>query len=1233
MPGTRFSWAESFLRSRNTKIMNLDSRTARHAAVRPRAASGMRIVACALCAFGLGARTAAAQAGDIAGEPQPAAPASSNLPVPQPLAADAQRATFVLPACLSIELVASEPLIEAPVQAVFDEDGRLWVVEMRGYMRDIDGAGEREPTGRVSILYDDDGDGRMDRASRFLEGLVLPRSVAPTRGGALVIAPPKVIFARDTDGDGHADEITDVDAGISGIVSPEYGPNGLLWTLDGAFQSANHDLRYRFQNGQWAKERTCGGGQWGITRDDLGRIFYNNNSDFLRADFVCSRDRARNDALDPGPLVNARVATDQSTFPAHPTPGVNRAYREGWLLDGRLRRSDAACGPWILRGDALGEQYRGNAFVCEPAGNLVKRFVLEHKDDLVLEAHGAWKDRDFLTSTDERFRPVNLTDGPDGALYVVDMYRGILQHRTFVTTYLRRQVEARRLDGPDDRGRIWRIAPAGWSRPATVALSGLSTAELLKRLESPNGWLRDTAQRLFVEGEWDRASSNPKLVQIATGATSPLARIHALWVLAGSGAIDAAVAVKLLQDSSIDVRHEALRACEPLLDLREPGILELYLQAAMDRNARLSQRAFASLSGHADPAEYVGSAARNAALAENRRAVLSGLSGNHAHFLQALVGTLWLPDHASLDGGDGRAELARELMTCLVREGRGQDLEIVFGSMLAQAREKPWFLLALIDGALAARPKGPRASPGYVRLARAPDAALVLRADPNADVSSRAEKLLEMLVWPGRADAPAEALVRPLTAAETARVERGRAVYAEVCASCHLPSGRGEPGKAPPLRDSSWVLGDPAIAARLVLAGLEGPLHINGREWNLSMPAWNGPDADIAAVLSYLRREWGHGAEPVEPEVVSGARSALAGRSKPFAPAELQGVADELAASARPESGLDGAALFDGRTLAGWRSIGDARFEVQDGGINGRVGGGAQSFLATERTFGDFVLELDVKLFDQGNSGIQVRSNQDAVGRVRGWQIEIDPSARAWSGGLYDEGRRGWLANLEGNEPARKAFDGAGWNHFRIECIGVRVRTWLNGVPAVDHLDPADLEGFLALQVHSGNNTNLVWKDLRFADLGRRAWEPLFCREDWEKSSSSSARKLAAPFPVTDTSVRVRGTGRGFQILVRANPDLKRGVDVRTLAPGVSVSENGYWIDAAHLELQKPPPEGDPLEIAVTLLGDRLAVHGNGTLIVDTHAAGPERGELILIGDPDLPFQLESGVILGPAKR
>lgn len=176
--------------------------------------------------------------------------------------------------------------------------------------------------------------------------------------------------------------------------------------------------------------------------------------------------------------------------------------------------------------------------------------------------------------------------------------------------------------------------------------------------------------------------------------------------------------------------------------------------------------------------------------------------------------------------------------------------------------------------------------------------------------------------------------------------------------------------------------------------------------------------------------------------------------------------------------------LFDGRTLEGWRvaGLGAATFTVEGDAIVGIVGPGPNTFLRTERLFRDFVLELEFRWDVPGNSGIQFRSQELADGRVVGYQCELDPSDRAWTGGIYDEGRRGWLIDLADDAVAREAVRIEGWNRVRIEARGTRLRTWINGVPCADLEDDVDAEGFVALQVHSGAEGRIRWRNIRVTE-------------------------------------------------------------------------------------------------------------------------------------------------------
>ena len=233
----------------------------------------------------------ALQQGDRKGEVQ--APPAFPVPPSPPLSPEEALKAFKVAPGFRVELVAAEPLVVAPVAFAWDAAGRLWVAEMRGYMPDVDARGEPDPVGRVVVLEDVDGDGRIDRSTPFLEKLVLPRAIAIVDGGVLVCEPPGLYFCRDLDGDLRCDTKEVVDPAYCGRGNPEHVANGLLRAVDNWIYSADTGKRYRRHEGQWLRGETRSRGQWGITQDDLGRLYTNSNSDFLRGDLMpCWRPEA-----------------------------------------------------------------------------------------------------------------------------------------------------------------------------------------------------------------------------------------------------------------------------------------------------------------------------------------------------------------------------------------------------------------------------------------------------------------------------------------------------------------------------------------------------------------------------------------------------------------------------------------------------------------------------------------------------------------------------------------------------------------------------------------------------------------------------------------------------------------------------------------------------------------------------------------------------------------------------
>src|SRR5881397_1863976 len=370
---------------------------------------------------------------------------------------------------------------------------------------------------------------------------------------------------RDTNGDLRMDTKELVTNQYGRLeADPQNNANAFHWALDNWMHGAAQDIALRLKNGAFEVRRTLRRGQWGVAEDDAGRIYRNTNESALHVDLVPAAYFARNPNLLRTRGSYERLADDNPelnvVWPVRPTPATNRAYQFGILRsDGSLARFTAVCAPVVYRGDRLPADLYGNVFVAEPAANLVSRIIV-NDDGTTLRARKAYERGEFLASTDERFRPVYLSNAPDGTLYVVDMYRGILEDRLSMTEYLRDQILARKLEQPIGMGRIYRVVHDTTRRDTSRLPAGATPARLVEMLSHPNGWWRDTAQRLLVERR--ATSAAPALTKVAESAQDWRTRLHALWTLDGIDAIEPATVTRALEDRSRDVRAAAIRLSE-----------------------------------------------------------------------------------------------------------------------------------------------------------------------------------------------------------------------------------------------------------------------------------------------------------------------------------------------------------------------------------------------------------------------------------------------------------------------------------------------------------------------------------------------------------------------------------------------------------------------------------------------------------------------------------------------
>ena len=841
-----------------------------------------------LLALCLVASIAHAQSGDKPGEKQESRVPKEKIPANPPLApADALK-TFKLPPGFRIETVASEPLIETPIAMQWDADGRIWIVEMPTYMPNPAATGEMEPTNRISILEDTDGDGKMDKKTVFLDGLVMPRALCLAYGGVLVCEPPALWWYPIEAGFKPGKRVlVDKNFAPAGLKNPEHTGNSPTWFLNNWIISANHTYRYQRVDGEWKRQPTTFRGQWGMTMDDWGRPFYNSNSDQLRTDLVPSEYYFRNPFFRSTAGLNQQPLKDQTVWPGRVNPGVNRGYQSGTLKpDGTLNKYTATCGPAIYRGDKFPAEFRGNAFIPEPSANMVRRMVLTEKSGEISGVN-PYKEAEFLTSTDELFRPINAYTGPDGCLYLVDMYHGILQHRVFLTSYLRKQAEDRGLDKVTRRGRIYRIVHQSAAPGAKPQFASAAPADLVNILAHPNGWWRDTAQRLLVEKSAPSAIAPLKTMSLQHA--NPIARLHALSTLDGMNQLDAGTLAQALEkETDTKIHATVIRLSETAFKTDKEKLLPKLTALATSKDVSIQSQLAFTLGEAKDPAAESAmiTLARNAG--SNilvRDALISGLALREADILdRVFVDPSWKEKFV---GGDA---FIGALGKSIFQQAKATNVNRLLEKITTKTTPQ-WQTLAVLASLNVSNTPASKGQPAprikLVKLPAAPPALAALEKSTDKTIQAAAKKLDQLLVWPGKPGVVFP-VIRPLTDAEQKLFATGKAGYEATCAACHQLHGYGQDGMAPPLNDSEWVAGSTEKLARILLHGVGGPITVQGRKWDMDMPGHGTfDDETIAGVLTYIRREWEHPYDPVTPDFVKKIRAATAGRESAWTNEEL----------------------------------------------------------------------------------------------------------------------------------------------------------------------------------------------------------------------------------------------------------------------------------------------------------------------------------------------------------
>ena len=848
---------------------------------------------------GLAAAIAAQGTSKVPGNVWP--PAKKQMAKSIALSPEEEMKTFSLPPGYRVELVASDPMIESPILMDFDADGRLWVLEMLTFLPDTSGRDSKDPLNRVSVLEDTNGDGRMDKKTVFADKLSMPRALKVLDHGVLIGEPPNLWLMKDTDGDLKADT---KEAVVNTYGNPnggiEHNANSLFWAIDNVMYSSEHVWDLRLRHGKFESLPALSRGQWLISQDDAGRVYRNVNDSPLFVDYTPSRYFLRNpNAARTRGLYELLIEQQDATvYPVRDNRGVNRGYRDPFFRpDNSSIVIQGTSGPTIYRGDVYPRDLRGNAFIADSPTNLVHRMVVIDDGSGRLKAENGYARGEFLASSDERFRPVSLFDGPDGNIYVVDMYRGVVQAGGIWSAYLTDYIKANDMELPVGRGRIWRVvygsAPA--RRPAPPRLSKATPQQLVQTLSNPKGWWRDTAQQLMVE----RADTSvaPALKALAAKAPDWRTRLHALWTLDGLDAIDATLVKKALDDVNADVRASAVRLSERWLD-KDQALRANVIALVDDKHWNVRRQVAASI-GEMPAPERVAPAvtilSREGGDPMIVDAAISSLGG-----LEADVLTKVMQAKTPAPPGEAVAMLAAAV-------AKSGDVAAVTSAIevIADSSRPEWQRTALLkglDAGLPARGAGggrrggggggglPGLSTPGGRVAVTPGRGVALPGEPTGltalaagtnAIALLARNVSAKLDWPGR---PAPVVTAaPLTPEQQVRYDAGAEIYKNLCMGCHQEDGRGKDKLGANLVNSPFVNGADATAGiRILVGGKEGPIGL--------MPPL-GPamsDEQIAAALTYVRRAWGHTATPVDPLNVMEVRGLSKGRTKPWTDQELQ---------------------------------------------------------------------------------------------------------------------------------------------------------------------------------------------------------------------------------------------------------------------------------------------------------------------------------------------------------
>ena len=771
--------------------------------------------------------------------------------------------TFLLPAGYRLDLVASDPDLNNPAVIEWDGNGRMYVSEFRSYMRDADATGEHEPTSRISRWESTKGDGVYDRHTVFVDKVLFPRMILPLDHNCILTNETHsddVVKYCDGNDDGVADkrEIFYSGVGVGRDGNVEHEQSGFIWGLDNWIYSTYNSFRFRWSPDGILREPTApNGASWGLTQDDDGKMWFINAG------------AERGPVNFQFPIQYGALSLDDGFEPGFdtvwPAPGIGdmqggmRRVRQPL---GALNHFTATAGAQIVRTDRYPKDMAGDLLFAEPVGRLIRRARVVKTEGLT-QLRNVYPGSEFVLGTDPLFRPVNLKLGPDGAIYIADMYHGIIQEAQWTPrgSYLRAKIEQYQLDKITDYGRIWRLRfegtaaiPAFGNNPAQPAVPAIplditrprmlneSAAELVRHLDHPNGWWRDTAQRLLILKQ-DR-SVVPALQRLASAAGRPEARFHALWTLEGLRALDASLVREQMKDANARMRVQAIRASETLYKAGDKSFAADYRAATKD-----------------------------------------------------------------------------------------SDVDVAIQAMLT------------------------------LNVLKVSEAAATIQAAMAANKARGVQEIGRFLLTPAPSTATAG---RTFTSDEQRTIDRGAAVYSQLCFTCHAEDGRGTPMAgdapgallAPSLAGSPRVQGHRDFVIKTLLHGLTGP--IAGQTYpQVMIPMGAQSDQWIADIGSYIRNAFGNTGPFISTSDVARVRADAKGRTTPWTAAELEGALPVLMQSHdgwKCSASHNTVSAAQGLTLAGWTSSEPQRagmwFQIElpeavavaelqfDAAGGGRLGGG-----------------------------------------------------------------------------------------------------------------------------------------------------------------------------------------------------------------------------------------------------------------------------------------------------